>query len=165
MTPIREDLDEEDDDLLLDAYMTELMNEDELENDDSMIDVPPFPVTMTPKDNAVLFACSTPSANDDYSDDSSFSDDDHDETYVDMADYLDCDDEQINDDFDEHGQYVELYVDENLAPAILEEHQHVGEGERATMRVYVSKELKRSVVVKEDDLLTKKELQQRAGVV
>ena len=39
------------------------------------------------------------------------------------------------------------------------------EGERATLRVYIFKEAKRSVVIKEDDLLTKKEIQAHAPEV
>ena len=59
---------------------------------------------------------------------------------------------------DEYGYYIELEVSDEMAPAILEECQYLEEGEIATIRVYISDKVKRTVVVKEDDLLTPKEI-------
>ena len=46
-----------------------------------------------------------------------------------------------------------------MAPIILNEDQHnrLEEGDVATMRVYITADTKRAVVVKEDDLLSKKD--------
>ena len=60
--------------------------------------------------------------------------------------------------YDEYGYYIELEVSDEMAPAILEECQYLEEGEIATIRVYISDKVKRTVVVKEDDLLTPKEI-------
>ena len=64
-------------------------------------------------------------------------------------------------DFDEHGQYVELCFATDMSKVVLSEHQHqmLNDEYIATMRVYVSAASKRAVIVKEDDLLTKAEIQ------
>ena len=68
-------------------------------------------------------------------------------------------------DTDQFGTYVELCVSDNMAPAILDECQDLSPGEIATVRVYISDKVKRTVVVKEDDLLTKAEIQKHEGEV
>ena len=66
-------------------------------------------------------------------------------------------------DSDDIGEYIELCFTDGMAGVILAEDQFVGEGEVATMRVYMSSEANnRAVVVKEDDLLTKAEMQYNA---
>ena len=51
-------------------------------------------------------------------------------------------DEEIDDQLPQGhiGKYVEHFFTDNMAPAILEEGQHVNSGEAATLRVYVTKE-------------------------
>ena len=60
---------------------------------------------------------------------------------------------------DDSGPYVEFCFTPDMAPIILNEDQHnrLEEGDVATMRVYVTADTKRAVVVKEDDLLSKKD--------
>ena len=55
---------------------------------------------------------------------------------------------------------MEVLYDKAVQQSILDEGQWPNYGEVATLRVYVSKEIKRSVVVKDDDTLNKKELLQ-----
>ena len=63
-------------------------------------------------------------------------------------------------DEDDNGPYVEILYDKLAQQTILDEGQWPQEGEVTTLRVYVTKETKRSVVVKEDDTLNKKDLMQ-----
>ena len=65
---------------------------------------------------------------------------------------------------DEIGPYVELCFTMDMAPIVLDEDQYrnMYNYEVATMRVYISQNTKRAVVVKEDDLLSKRELQVHA---
>ena len=64
-------------------------------------------------------------------------------------------------DFDEHGYCVELLFTHNVAKTVLTEQQHrlLTDDRVSTMRVYVTAAAKRAVVVKEDDLLTKADVQ------
>ena len=64
-------------------------------------------------------------------------------------------------DFDEHGRYAELCFTTDMSKVVLSEQQHhmLHDEHIATMRVYVSAASKRAVIVKEDDLLTKAEIQ------
>ena len=64
-------------------------------------------------------------------------------------------------DYDEIGPYVELCFTTDMAPIVLNEDQYNGLDavDVATMRVYISENTKRAVVVKEDDLLSKKDFQ------
>ena len=64
-------------------------------------------------------------------------------------------------DFDENGKYVELCFTADMSKVVLSEQQHkLLDVERVTtLRVYVSAAAKRAVVVKEDDLLTKADIQ------
>ena len=61
-------------------------------------------------------------------------------------------------DKDSNGPYVELCFTSDMSPIVLSEAQlaSMTPGDIATMRVYISANVKRSVVVKEDDLLTKR---------
>ena len=72
-------------------------------------------------------------------------------------------------DVDEIGPYVELCFTKDMAPIVLQEDQWENlkseSDQIATMRVYVSADTKRAVVVKEDDLLSRKEIQYRAAEV
>jgi len=67
------------------------------------------------------------------------------------------DDDTIGLEFDEFGTYVEICADSDMAMMILEEEQWnaMQKDDIATIRVYVSANAKKAVVVKEDDLLTK----------
>merc|ERR1712086_862475 len=60
---------------------------------------------------------------------------------------------------DEVGRYVELCFTKDMSSIILDEYQfnHMEADDVATMRVYVTADAKRAVVVKEDDLLSKKD--------
>ena len=61
---------------------------------------------------------------------------------------------------DEFGQYIPVIIEDDLAPAFLPEGEKVTPGHHAEYRVYiVSKAIKRTVVVKDDDLLSRKEIQ------
>jgi len=68
---------------------------------------------------------------------------------------------------DEIGEFVELCFTNTMAPIVVDETQHANlkPGEIATMRVYISANTKRAVVVKEDDLLSKKEIEQNYKAV
>ncbi len=68
---------------------------------------------------------------------------------------------------DEIGEYVEMCFTTDMAPVILDEAQiaNLKPGEIATLRVYISANTKRAVVVKEDDLLSKKEIEQNHKAV
>jgi len=64
-------------------------------------------------------------------------------------------------DFDEHGRYVEICFTAAMWKVVLSEQQDklLDVGRDTTMRVYVAAAAKRAVVVKEDDLLTKADIQ------
>ena len=83
---------------------------------------------------------------------------DEDEVYFALD--VGCNDDNNNEHIDEDqcGQHVELCFTEEMANAILRRHQEVSPGTRATLRVYLSNTAKRAVVVKDDDLLTQKEM-------
>ena len=70
-------------------------------------------------------------------------------------------DDEYQLDTDEHGEYVELCFTSDMAPTVLSLSQldQLTQDSIATMRVYVSAAAKRAVVVKEDDLLTKADIQ------
>ena len=94
------------------------------------------------------------------------SDDPH--HYVDVP--VNCDLASHSDtdlDQDSTGPYVELCFTSDMSPIVLSEAQHTSmtPGDIATMRVYISANIKRAVVVKEDDLLTKKELAHHEAAV
>ena len=52
-----------------------------------------------------------------------------------------------------------------MAPVILEQGQQVKPGEAATLRAHVTRELKRTVVVKDDDILSAAELRKHSPEV
>ena len=64
-------------------------------------------------------------------------------------------------DKDEIGPFVELCFTPEMAQNVLSEQQFdsLKSDDVATMRVYISAESKRTVVVKEDDLLSKKDME------
>ena len=68
--------------------------------------------------------------------------------------------EVINfDQVDEYGpSFVEAYEPTEIVTGDEEQYNNLQANEMATMRVYISADMKRTVVVKEDDLLTKKEI-------
>ena len=70
-------------------------------------------------------------------------------------------DESYGLDFDQHGYYVELCFTTDMAKAVLTEQQLqlLDDESVTTVRVYVTAAAKRAVVVKEDDLLTKADIQ------
>eukprot|EP00973_Karenia_brevis_P019918 2732159-Karenia_brevis.AAC.1 len=71
-------------------------------------------------------------------------------------------------DEDEFSKYVELCFDDHMAKIVLDETQHksMTDGAFATLRVYLAgNKTKRSAVVKDDDILTKHDLQQNATEV
>ena len=59
-------------------------------------------------------------------------------------------------DSDEHGEYVELCFDDDMAGVILDEDQHVGYDEIATLRVYLS-----SAANKKEQLWSRKTISSR----
>ena len=89
---------------------------------------------------------------------------DTDADYIDVYLPVNADgDTEIIAEPDEYGEYIELCFTGEMAGVIPDEDQHVGDGEIVTMRVYLSSAAnKRAVVVKEDDLLTKNEMQAHA---
>ena len=69
-------------------------------------------------------------------------------------------------DEDEIGKYVELCFTEEMSPVILDEDQTpLKPDEVTTIRVYVSANSKQAVVVKEDDLLPKQDIQKHSKEV
>ncbi len=88
----------------------------------------------------------------------------HENMYLEPAEILiteyDVSTHQAPVEIDELDQYVEVCFTSAMAPVILDEHQlsTLKPDEVATMRIYISANAKRAVVIKEDDLLTKKEL-------
>ena len=73
--------------------------------------------------------------------------------------------EALHLDRDEIGTYSELCFDEHVSKAILDEGVLLQPGEIATLRVYHSVAAKKAVVIKDDDILTKKELAFHAAEV
>ena len=55
--------------------------------------------------------------------------------------------------------YIEILIDDAVRSVVLAEGQWPELDEETTLRVYMTKEIKRSVVVKEGDMMTKKDLQ------
>ena len=144
--------DDDDDALITASFYAELMSDEPLKEDDTYEETCVYPVQMMPE-NIVLFMAE---------------DDDQSEyrgnmnlestevlitqTHLDSKDYA-CDKDEI-------GDYAEICFTSEMSPVILEEKDYgkLKDDEVATMRVYISAEAKRTVVVKEDDLLTRKEL-------
>ena len=62
-------------------------------------------------------------------------------------------------DEDEEWPYIEILIDDAVRSVVLAEGQWPELDEETTLRVYMTKEIKRSVVVKEGDMMTKKDLQ------
>ena len=73
----------------------------------------------------------------------------------------------ISPDCDEVGEYVELQFTPGMSPVILTKEQNhlIRPDQLATLRVYISANIKRAVVIKDDDLLTKKEIEANAAEV
>ena len=67
-------------------------------------------------------------------------------------------------DQDEYGPYIELCFADHMGPTIMDEKQReeATAEDIATLRIYVTEANKRAVVVKEDDLLAKQEMQTHA---
>ena len=134
------------------------MSEQELEQAETYEpDIPPRPICTTP---SYIYCLSTsegeiihqPWSDDDVElQESLFYQDGGDSNTDANPDYVDV---------DEIGPYIELCFADHMSKVILEEDQYddIYEGQVATLRVYVTAAAKRAVVVKEDDLLTKKEI-------
>ena len=142
---IHEDVDEDEVDLTVESFYQELMDEQELEQVDDDTEIVTYPVHMVPEGTVAFEELSRGNV--------SASEEECTDMY--MAIDMDTDDISTTCDSDELGEYIELCFDEDMESIILDEHQSVGQGEIATLRVYLSSEAnKRAGVVKEDDFLT-----------
>jgi len=161
---IQEDDAEQDDDALtIEAFYAELMSEVPMEQDTTYeelyANVYYMPVQTMPE-STVLF---TVEAGEDQVQ--------HGDVLLESMEVLLSDPEETDDshacDTDDVGDYIELCFTTDMAPIVLNEEQYAGlqDGDMATMRVYISANVKRAVVVKEDDLLSKSEMWTHAGDV
>ena len=161
---IQEENEFDQESFMLEEFYHEFMSEDVIDDDPQHEDICPYYVEMV-EDNTVMFTCP------------SMAEDNEGVTYEDIPIQLDPYADAAEEDSsggqtaaesfhfaiesDDEGQYVELCFTDEMSKVILPEHQqHLEHGEVATLRVYVTKDAKRAVVVKEDDLLTKGELLQ-----
>ena len=168
LSPIYEDNEERDDDALtLECFYSELMSTQAIEDDDAYKqvhgDVNLVPVHMMPY-NSVLFTA----PGDEQVAVSSMQE--HPEgTEIFITEYESDDYEPVLIDRDEYGEYVELCFTTDMAKVVLDEDQYnamiQSKDQIPTVRVYISKLAKRAVVVKEDDLLSKKDLLAHASQV
>jgi hypothetical protein len=142
------------DELIVESFYAELMSDSPLQDDPTISQLfgngIPMPVYMMPEDTVLFMA--------------------HDEDQV----YRGCAilekevyiarEETSSDtqyiDRDDNGPYVEMCFPAEMSKIVLaeEDYDKMQPDDIATLRVYISAETKRSVVVKEDDLLSKKEL-------
>jgi hypothetical protein len=161
LSAIEEDDDEEENELVVESFYAELMSEVPLDVDLRFQDDAgnEHPVHMMPG-NTVLITVKA--------------DDDQVETGNELLESVDLYLTDVNEadehptlDSDEIGPYVEICFTHDMAPIILDENQYNRFliDDEATLRVYISAEIKRAVVVKEDDLMSKKELLQHAKEV
>ena len=158
LQPIDEGDDEEAaDELITEAFWAELENNEPLQPDPLYNDTEqPMPQKMMPESTILFMARGE------------LDSEMHGNTHLEPTEVYVKDTDDVAEgpiESDEIGQYVELCFTDDMAPVVLGEHQHLQEGEVATMRVYISADQKRTVVVKEDDLLSKKELEQNAKEV
>ena len=155
---------EEDDDLTLQVFYAELTSDTPLESGPIYEEPDPFrrPITMMPEDS-ILFM-----VNDDPDQElrgnvnpgpESLGDEHLEPCEISLL-LADPDSEDNHIDTDDIGQYVELCFTPEMSATILDEEQlgNMRPQDIATMRVYISENTKRSVVVKEDDLLSKQDM-------
>ena len=154
--------DDEDADIMQ-VFHDELMKEEVLpifnvSDEEKQLLLDPIPVTMTEEDT-VLFTIMDPESCGDA----------HLDTPMLVSPESCGNAHQVlnHDEDDADGDFVELCFTAEMAPIILNEEQHLAmeSNQIATLRVYVSQNIKRAVVVKEDNILNKKELEQNAAAV
>jgi len=162
---IDEDDEERDDDsLMIECFYTELMDSLLLADDSRFPEMPKEQVYMMPEET-VLFMVPTSNEDDEpITHDRSHGDVHLEELEVSLAN-ADCKDLTIEED--EIGEYVELCFTPDMSKLILSEDQfdNVSTNEQVTLRVYIAEDIKRTVVIKEDDLLTKQEMFKHAKEV
>ena len=148
------------DELIVESYYAELMSDVPLQPDPRFEETPPTMVQMMPEDTILVMA-----TGDDDQEIRGNTTLESEEIYISDLDGSSADDQSI--EYDDTGAYVEICFSDDMAPVILGEDQHnkLQPDEIATLRVYISENTKRAVVVKEDDLLSKKELQAHAKEV
>ena len=61
---------------------------------------------------------------------------------------------------DRIGKFIELDIADEISKCFLIEHQILSPGHHAALRIYVAAAAKRAVVVTEDDIMTRKEIQE-----
>ena len=141
------------DELIVESWYAELMSDEQLEPmDQEHGNAPLYPVHMMPE-QTVLF---TTEASEEQVE---LGNELLENTDIYLSD-MDADPDDYIIEEDDIGRYVELCFTSDMAPIILDEDQYRGikPDELATMRVYITQNTKRAVVVKEDDLLSKQEL-------
>ena len=139
---IHEDDDEHNtDEYLIETFYAELISTDDITDDFRSTEGPPLQVQVL-TENSVLFAL-------------------QDEDYEVMLTDVDSQRADQYDEYDNTGEYIELCSTNDMAKTILSEQQFQNidhDSEVATLRVYISQDVKKAVVIKEDDLMTKKEM-------
>ena len=154
--------DDEDADIMQ-IFHDELMNEEVLpifniSEEEKQLLLDPMPVTMVEEDT-VLFTVVDPESCGDA----------HQDALMTVSLEFCGNAHQVlnHDEDDADGAFVELCFTAEMAPIILDEEQHLAmeSNQIATLRIYVSQNIKRAVVVKEDNILNKKELEQNAAAV
>ena len=132
------------------------MSDQPLEEDQTFIEILPHPIELLPEHTFLVSV--SPSAETRVHSSTEFE-----EIYLNVDPNLIMDGECDNSiESDEAGKHIEVCFTDEVVKAILEEHQEVVPGEVATLRVYVTNAATRSVVIKDDDILTKDELQAHA---
>ena len=152
---IHEDNEEHDtDEFILENFYAELMSDKVLlqETDEQVShgNVHLYPVHMMPENTVVFTVTNDGGDSDEYQ---------HEYVHDVMLDVNVHAEDNISLESDEIGTYVEICFTTDMAPVVLSETQYsnISDQDIATIRVYVSANTKRAVVVKEDDLLSKPE--------
>ncbi len=151
LSTIHEDEEEHEmDEYITETFYQELMSEDKLEEHVADLHDELVPVFMTYEDHVLMTG-----------------DDDNTEEPVHIFHSVDDVVDEVSLEEDEYGQYVELCFPGDMAKVVIDEDQldQLKPGYEATVRVYASEKAKRAVVIKEDDLLTKKDIQENATEV
>ena len=142
------------DDLIMETFYAELVSTEPLEPDHSVEETLKYspPVHMMPEGTVLLMAAVEP--------DQVMPGNPLLESVTILISDVECPESYIIDK-DEIGPFVELCFTPEMAQNVLSEQQFdsLKSDDVATMRVYISAESKRTVVVKEDDLLSKKDME------
>ena len=159
--PTIEEETEEEDENLIDSFYAELLSDEPLAQDPEYEEKMHIPVHMMPEDT-LLFTVTGNGGSRDPDVTGNGGSEAH---VLNMSCAETCEEDQ--NDIDEIGPYTEICFTEDMAPVVLDEKQlnYMQKNDVATIRVYHSQQIKRAVVVKEDDLLNKNDMIENAKAV